>query len=96
MACPKMNRTADIETQISLLNSQLQRLEELLEKDFEQWTLKERNQFGSHEQLRKEKGQLREKELLLLKEKEKQIQGIGFESNASVSVFGQEPLFNIV
>jgi hypothetical protein len=91
-AFPKMNLTA-IETQISLLTSKLQRIEVLLDKDFEQWSMKERNKFGSHEQLREEKQQLRGKEFLLLKEK--QIQGIGFESNSSDADFGQ-PKFKIV
>ena len=79
----------EIESQIGALTSQLQRVEELLEKDFEEWTQSEKNQFGNHEQLRKKEEQLRKKEeqlrekeeqlreLLILKEKEKQQQQQG-------------------
>jgi hypothetical protein len=66
-----------ISTEISKLNTKLDAIEQLLEKDYEEWTAKERQKFGNHKQLRKKEKQLRKKEeqlreLLILKEKERQ------------------------
>ena len=73
---PKMNLTA-IESQIGLLTSQLQKVEAYLQKPLREWTEDEKEEFGDKGQLRKKEEQLRE--LLILKEKEKQQlqQGIG-------------------
>jgi Cdc6-like AAA superfamily ATPase len=61
-----MDETA---TEISKLNTKLDAIEQLLEKDYEKWTLKEKQIFGNHEQLREERKQLRDKEQELLKQK---------------------------
>jgi chromosome condensin MukBEF ATPase and DNA-binding subunit MukB len=54
--------------EISKLNTRLDAIVELLEKDYEEWTLKEKQKFGNHEQVREEKKQLRDKEQELLKQ----------------------------
>jgi hypothetical protein len=41
-----------IETEINNLNLKIDAIEQLLDKEYEEWTPKER--FGNHEQLRKE------------------------------------------
>ena len=64
-----MNETA---TEISKLNTKLDAIEQLLEKDYEEWTLKEKQKFGNHEQLRKKEEQLRE-ERKQLREERKQL-----------------------
>ena len=61
-----MDETA---TEISKLNDKLDAIEQLLEKDYEEWTPKEKQKFGNHEQLRKKEEQLRKKEQELLKQK---------------------------
>ena len=58
--------------EISKLNSKLDAIEQLLEKDYEEWTLKEKQKFGNHEQLREERKQLRE-ERKQLREERKQL-----------------------
>jgi len=67
----------EVKLEIKSINLKINAIEQLLEKDYEDWNTKEKNKYGNHEQLRKEKEQLRKKEeqltdLLLLKEKEKQ------------------------
>ena len=61
-----MEQTA---TEISKLNTKLDAIEQLLEKGYEEWTLKDKQKFGNHEQLREERKQLRDKEHELLKQK---------------------------
>ncbi len=62
-----------IEIEINKINLKIDEIELLLEKDYEEWTPKEIQKFGNHEQLRKKEEQLRD--LLILKEKEKQGAG---------------------
>lgn len=64
----------ELNQKIDLIDAKLAAIETLLEKSFEEWTLKERNIYGDHQslrikeqQLRTEKQQLQEKELVLLK-----------------------------
>jgi predicted ATPase len=91
-----MDQTA---TEISKLNTRLDAIEKLLEKDYEEWTLKEKQKFGNHKQLRKKEEQLMKKEeqlmkkeeqlreLLILKEKEKQqLQGIASQITAGTAL----------
>jgi hypothetical protein len=62
-----------IEIEINKINLKIDEIELLLEKNYEEWTPKEIQKFGNHEQLRKKEEQLRD--LLILKEKEKQGAG---------------------
>ncbi len=62
-----------ISTEINQLNTKINDIEQLLGKDFEEWTATERNKFGNHAQLRKEEEQLRE--LLILLQNQR-LQGI--------------------
>ena len=69
-----------ITTEINKLNLKIDAIEQLLKKPFKAWTEGEKEEFGNHEQLRKKEEQLRKKEeqlrdLLILKEKEKQGAG---------------------
>ena len=69
-----------IANEINKLAAKLDAVEQLLDKDYEDWTQKEKQAYGNHEQLRKEKEQLRKKEeqlreLQILKQKQ-QLQGI--------------------
>ncbi|KAJ2984741.1 hypothetical protein HDV02_000929, partial [Globomyces sp. JEL0801] len=59
-----------ITTEINKINSKIDAIEQQLKKPFKAWTEGEKEEFGNHEQLREERKQLRE--LLILKEKEKQ------------------------
>jgi hypothetical protein len=59
----------NIEEQIVALEQKVSFIETLLEKDYSDWTNKEKNKYGNHEQLRKEEEQLRE-EKIQLREKE--------------------------
>jgi exonuclease VII large subunit len=59
-----------IATEISKLNTKLDAIEQLLEKDYEEWTPKEKQKFGNHEQLRKKEEQLSKKEERLRKKEE--------------------------
>jgi hypothetical protein len=60
-----------IETEINNLNLKIDAIEQLLDKEYEEWTVKEKRKFGNHEQLRNEKEQLRnEKEQLRKKEEQ--------------------------
>jgi hypothetical protein len=61
-----------ITDEIKQLSNQINSVEQQLEKDYGEWTTREKNKHGSHEQLRKKEEQLRE--LLILKEREKQQQ----------------------
>ena len=54
--------------EINKVSTKIDAIEVLLEKDFEEWTLKEKQKFGNHEQLRKKEEQLRKKEQELLKQ----------------------------
>ena len=58
-----------LEAEINNLALKIDAIEQLLEKDYEEWTPKEKQKFGNHEQLREEKKELRDKELELLKQK---------------------------
>ena len=67
----------EIESEIKKINLKIDEIELKLKKSFKFWTEEEKEEFGNHEllrieekQLMKEKEQLRE--LLILKEKEKQ------------------------
>ena len=62
-----------ITTEINKLNLKIDAIEQLLKKPFKAWTEGEKEEFGNHEQLREERKQLRD--LLILKEKEKQGAG---------------------
>jgi predicted ribosome quality control (RQC) complex YloA/Tae2 family protein len=68
-----------IEEQIVALEHKISFIETLLEKDYSDWTNKEKNKYGNHEQLREKEKQLRrEKEQLReekkqLREKENQL-----------------------
>ena len=62
-----------ITTEINKLNLKIDAIEQLLKKPFKAWTEGEKEEFGNHEQLRKKEEQLRD--LLILKEKEKQGAG---------------------
>jgi hypothetical protein len=69
-----------LEIEINKINLKIDEIELLLEKDYEEWTPKEIQKFGNHEQLRKKEEQLRDerkqlRDLLILKEKEKQGAG---------------------
>ena len=59
----------EIEAEISNLALKIDAIEQLLEKDYEEWTPKEKQKFGNHEQLREEKKELRGKEKQLREEK---------------------------
>ena len=59
-----------IEEQIVALEHKISFIETLSEKDYSDWTNKEKNKYGNYEQLREEKKQLREKENQLRREKE--------------------------
>jgi hypothetical protein len=57
-----------IATEIGKINTKIDAVEQLLDKDYEDWTLREKEKFGNHEQLRKKEEQLRKKEQELLKQ----------------------------
>ena len=70
-----LSKMEQIANEISNLNLKIDAIEQLLDKDYEEWTQKEKQKFGNHDQLRKKEEQLRE--LLILKEKQNhQLQGI--------------------
>ena len=88
-----------ITTEINKLSVKIDAIEQLLEKDYEEWPLKEKQKFGNHEQLREERKQLREerkqlrkkeeqlRELLILEEREKQkLQGIASKLTSGVTL----------
>jgi hypothetical protein len=56
-----------IEEQIVALEHKISFIETLLEKDYSDWTNKEKNKYGNHEQLREKEKQLREEKNLLLR-----------------------------
>ena len=58
-----------IETEIDKLGTKIEAIEDLLDKDYEEWTLKEKQMFGNHEELRKKEEQLRKKEEQLREER---------------------------
>ena len=73
-----------ITTEINKLNLKIDAIEQLLKKPFKAWTEGEKEEFGNHEQLREERKQLRE--LLILKEREKQqLQGIASQITSGVT-----------
>jgi hypothetical protein len=55
-------------TGLTELENKIQIIENQLRKRFKDWTDDEKEEYGNHEQLREEKKQLREKELLLLRQ----------------------------
>ena len=57
-----------ITDEIKQLGNQINAIEQLLKKPFKEWTEEEKEEFGNHEQLRKKKEQLRDKEHELLKQ----------------------------
>jgi len=59
-----------ITTEINKLDLKIDAIEQLLEKSYEEWTFKEKQKFGNHEQLRKKEEQLRKKEEQLRKKEE--------------------------
>ena len=61
-----------IETEIDKLGTKIEAIEDLLDKDYEEWTLKEKQKFGNHEQLRRKEEQLRE-ERKQLRDKEQEL-----------------------
>ena len=63
---------AKVNTDIEDVTAQIKVLESILEKEYEDWTRKEKNKYGNHDQLREEKNKLREKENQL-REKENQL-----------------------
>lgn len=68
--------------EIKILTLKIDAIEQLLKKTSQNWTEEEKDEFGSHEQLRKKEEQLRE--LLILKEKQtilliEQNQGIAMD-----------------
>ncbi|KAJ2986604.1 hypothetical protein HDV02_006647, partial [Globomyces sp. JEL0801] len=64
-----MDETA---TEISKLNTKLDVIEQLLEKDYEEWTSKEKQKFGNHEQLRKKEQELLKQKTILLQKEQNQ------------------------
>ena len=85
-----------LEKEIAQIIAKIDEVELLLEKDYKEWTQKEKLKFGNHEilrkekeLLRKEKEQLRDKEKLLMKREERETeerllllkQGIFFKNN---------------
>jgi hypothetical protein len=62
------NSMEQLTAEINKVSTKIDAIEQLLEKDYEEWTLKENQKFGNHEQLREERKQLREKEQELLKQ----------------------------
>jgi hypothetical protein len=57
-----------ITDEIKQLSNQINAIEQLLEKDYGEWTTREKNKFGNHDLLREERKQLRDKEQELLKQ----------------------------
>jgi len=62
---------AKVGSDIETVTAQIETIEFILEKEFEDWSRKEKNKYGNHEQLRGEKNKLREKESKLRDEKNK-------------------------
>ena len=58
--------------EIDKVSAQINAIEQLLDKDYKQWTQKEKQKFGNHTQLREERKQLRDKEKQL-REERKQV-----------------------
>jgi transcription initiation factor TFIID subunit TAF12 len=58
-----------IEEQIVAVDQKISFIETLLEKDYSDWTNKEKNKYGNHEQLREKEKQLREEKNQLREEK---------------------------
>jgi len=63
---------AKVNSDIEKVTKQIEALESILEKEYEDWTQKEKNKYGNHDQLREEKNKLREKENKL-REKENKL-----------------------
>ena len=78
-----------VEKEIAQITAKIDEVELLLEKDYKEWTQKEKLKFGNHEILRKKEDRLRKKEELLMKKeedlREERLlllkQGIFFKSN---------------
>jgi len=63
---------AKVNSDIDNVTNQILALESILEKEYEDWTQKEKNKYGNHEKLREKENKLREKESQL-REKESQL-----------------------
>ena len=59
-----------LEIEINKITLKIDEIEDLQEKDYEEWTSNEMKKFGNHDQLREEKRQLRKKEEQLRKKEE--------------------------
>ena len=72
----------ELQNEIKKINMKLDEIEEMLKKPSREWSEDEREEYGNHQELRKEKARLGTKEeqlreLQILKEKEKSEERLG-------------------
>ena len=61
-----------ITTEINKITAELDDIKKLLGKNYEDWTLKEKQMFGDHEQLREEKTLLLKQKTILMQREQNQ------------------------